>query len=41
VAGNNLPFGPACQFRIDAALAQCPHAKLQDDPANRMTTAVA
>ncbi|HNR53718.1 MAG TPA: T9SS type A sorting domain-containing protein, partial [Flavobacteriales bacterium] len=34
VAGNNLPFGPACQFRIDAALAQCPHAKLQDDPAN-------
>ncbi|MCB9164584.1 MAG: T9SS type A sorting domain-containing protein [Flavobacteriales bacterium] len=34
VAGNNLPFGPACQFRIDAALAACPHAKLQDDPAN-------
>ncbi len=34
VAGNNLPFGSACQFKIDAALAACPRVKLQDDPAN-------
>ncbi|MEZ4791383.1 MAG: T9SS type A sorting domain-containing protein [Flavobacteriales bacterium] len=34
VAGNNLPFGPACLFKIDAALAACPRVKLQDDPAN-------
>ncbi|MEZ4791149.1 MAG: T9SS type A sorting domain-containing protein [Flavobacteriales bacterium] len=34
VAGSNLPFGPACQFKIDAALAACPRVKLQDDPAN-------
>ena len=34
VAGNNLAFGPACQFKIDAALAACPRVKLQDDPAN-------
>ena len=34
VAGNNLEFGPACQFKLDAALAACPRVKLQDDPAN-------
>lgn len=34
VAGNNLPFGPACQFMLDAALAACPRVKLQDDPYN-------
>jgi hypothetical protein len=34
VAGSNLAFGPACQFRIDAALAACPRVSLQDDPAN-------
>ncbi|MCB9163298.1 MAG: T9SS type A sorting domain-containing protein [Flavobacteriales bacterium] len=34
VDGNNLPFGPACLFKIDAALAACPRVKLQDDPAN-------
>ncbi|MCB9165331.1 MAG: T9SS type A sorting domain-containing protein [Flavobacteriales bacterium] len=34
VAGSNLPFGPACRFRIDAALAACPRVKLQDDPTN-------
>jgi hypothetical protein len=34
VAGNDLPFGPACLFKIDAALAACPRVKLQDDPAN-------
>ena len=34
VAGNNLPFGPACQFKIDAELAACPRVKLQDNPTN-------
>ncbi len=34
VAGNNLPFGPACLFKIDNALAACPRVKLQDNPAN-------
>jgi hypothetical protein len=34
VAGSNLEFGPACQFKIDATLAACPRVKLQDDPAN-------
>ncbi|MBL7944624.1 MAG: thrombospondin type 3 repeat-containing protein [Flavobacteriales bacterium] len=34
VAGSNLPFGPACQFKIDAVRAACPLVKLQDDPAN-------
>ncbi|MCC6542064.1 MAG: T9SS type A sorting domain-containing protein [Flavobacteriales bacterium] len=34
VANSNLEFGPACQFRIDAALAACPRISLQDDPAN-------
>jgi len=34
VAGNNLEFGPACQFKIDATLAACPRVNLQDDPAN-------
>ena len=34
VAGVNQEFGPACQFKIDAALAACPRVKLQDDPAN-------
>lgn len=33
VAGENLPFGPACQFAIDPVLAMCPRVKLQDDPA--------
>jgi len=31
VAGNNLEFGPACQFKIDAI---CPRVSLQDNPAN-------
>ncbi|MCC6540687.1 MAG: T9SS type A sorting domain-containing protein [Flavobacteriales bacterium] len=34
VAGNNLEFGPACQFKIDAILAACPRVSLQDNPAN-------
>ncbi|MCC6839647.1 MAG: hypothetical protein IT230_05755, partial [Flavobacteriales bacterium] len=34
VAGNNLAFGPACQFKIDAALAACPRVKLQDNLAH-------
>ncbi|HNU56885.1 MAG TPA: MopE-related protein [Flavobacteriales bacterium] len=34
VAGTNLAFGPACQFKIDPVLAACPRVKLQDDPAN-------
>jgi hypothetical protein len=32
--GVNQPFGPACLFRIDAARAACPLAKLQDNPLN-------
>ncbi len=32
VAGSNLPFGPACLFKIDAARAACPLVKLQDNP---------
>jgi len=34
VAGNNLEFGPACQFKIDPTLAACPRVSLQDNPAN-------
>ena len=34
VAGNNLPFGPACLFKIDATRAACPLVKLQDNPLN-------
>ncbi|MBL7938887.1 MAG: T9SS type A sorting domain-containing protein [Flavobacteriales bacterium] len=34
VNGNNQPFGPACFFKIDAALAFCPAVSLQDDPAD-------
>ena len=34
VNGSNLPFGAACQFKIDPVLAACPRAKLVDDPAN-------
>lgn len=34
VAGINLEFGPACQFKIDAVRATCPLIKLQDDLAN-------
>ena len=34
VAGNNLEFGPACQFKLDPVLAACPRVKLQDDPVN-------
>ncbi|HRF80275.1 MAG TPA: lamin tail domain-containing protein [Flavobacteriales bacterium] len=34
VNGVNLPFGPACLFKMDAVLAACPRVKLQDDPAN-------
>jgi len=33
-AGDNLEFGPACQFKLDPALAACPRVSLQDDPAN-------
>jgi len=29
----NLEFGPACQFKLDAARAACPLIKLQDNPA--------
>ncbi len=32
VADVNLPFGPACLFKIDAARAACPLVKLQDNP---------
>lgn len=34
VNGENLAFGPACLFKMDAALAACPRVKLQDDPSN-------
>ncbi|MBL7954756.1 MAG: S8 family serine peptidase, partial [Flavobacteriales bacterium] len=34
VAGDNLPFGPACQFKIDPVRAACPLVRLQDDPSN-------
>lgn len=34
VAGNNLPFGAACLFKIDASMAACPRVKLQDNPTN-------
>ncbi|MBL7952030.1 MAG: hypothetical protein JNM62_09945 [Flavobacteriales bacterium] len=34
VAGVSQEFGPACRFKIDAALAACPQVKLQNDPAN-------
>jgi len=34
VNGMNLPFGPACLFKLDAALAACPLVKLQDNPLN-------
>src|SRR5690606_17688175 len=34
VAGVHQSFGPACQFKIDAALASCPRVSLQDNPAN-------
>ncbi|MBL7950443.1 MAG: T9SS type A sorting domain-containing protein [Flavobacteriales bacterium] len=34
VAGVNLPFGPACLFKIDATRAACPLVKLQDNPAD-------
>ena len=34
VAGSNLEFGPACLFKIDAALAACPRVSLQDNPAD-------
>lgn len=34
VAGGYQEFGPACRFKIDAALAACPQVKLQNDPAN-------
>lgn len=34
VAGTNLEFGPACQFKLDPVLAACPRIKLQDDPTN-------
>ncbi|HRH71388.1 MAG TPA: GEVED domain-containing protein [Flavobacteriales bacterium] len=34
VNGVNQAFGPACFFKIDAALAYCPAVSLQDDPAN-------
>ncbi|MEZ4738898.1 MAG: T9SS type A sorting domain-containing protein [Flavobacteriales bacterium] len=31
-AGTNFEFGPACRFKIDPALAACPHIQLQDNP---------
>ncbi len=34
VAGTNLPFGPACRFKIDAMRAACPLVSLQDNPGN-------
>ncbi len=34
VAGTNLPFGPACRFKIDAVRAACPLVSLQDNPGN-------
>jgi len=34
VNGNNMPFGPTCTMKIDAARASCPLVNLQDDPAN-------
>ncbi len=34
VNGTNLSFGPACLFKLDAALAACPRVSLQDNPAN-------
>ncbi len=32
VAGVNREWGPACQFKMDAALAACPRVNLQDNP---------
>lgn len=32
VNGSNLPFGPACLFKMDAVRAACPLVKLQDNP---------
>ncbi|MBL7951694.1 MAG: T9SS type A sorting domain-containing protein [Flavobacteriales bacterium] len=32
VANVNLPFGPACLFKIDPVRAACPLVKLQDNP---------
>ncbi|HNR53640.1 MAG TPA: T9SS type A sorting domain-containing protein, partial [Flavobacteriales bacterium] len=32
VAGVNFPFGPACRFKVDAALAQCPPTTLVNTP---------
>ncbi len=34
VLGNNLPWGPACRFVRDEALALCPPTKLMDIPGN-------
>ncbi|MCB0768495.1 MAG: T9SS type A sorting domain-containing protein [Flavobacteriales bacterium] len=32
VAGVNFPFGPACRFKVDALLAQCPPTTLVNTP---------
>jgi len=31
---RDLPFGPACLFKIDASRAACPLTRLQDNPSN-------
>ncbi|HRH69320.1 MAG TPA: T9SS type A sorting domain-containing protein, partial [Flavobacteriales bacterium] len=36
VAGQNFPFGPACRFKIDPQLAQCPPTALVNDPNNTL-----
>jgi len=33
VSAVNQEWGPACQFKMDAALAACPRVNLQDNPA--------
>jgi hypothetical protein len=35
VAGDYLPWGPACRLMVNNALAQCPRTKLMDIPDNQ------
>ncbi|WKZ64869.1 MAG: T9SS type A sorting domain-containing protein [Flavobacteriales bacterium] len=35
VAGNYLPWGPACRLTVNNAAAQCPRTKLMDIPGNQ------
>ncbi|WKZ67672.1 MAG: T9SS type A sorting domain-containing protein [Flavobacteriales bacterium] len=35
IAGNYLPWGPACRLTVNNAAAQCPRTKLMDIPGNQ------